>query len=164
MIATFPITWVERNLNPIASSFLKKWTGLARCATPDILILKKEHGSLSLPSVSISYKKLQVSHFSQKLLSRNNFVRSLAYRVLRDDLELSGVAFQPNIVVCDSLASDPGMSKASLKCCAQKAITSINDETRLQHLMSLEVQGECFRLRDQPTGGIWTLLGCTNTT
>ena len=157
MIATLPITWVERNLNPIASSFLKKWTDLATCTTPDILFLKKEHGGLNLPSVSTSYEKLQVSRFSQLLLSQYNLVRFLADRGLRDDLELSGVAFQPNIVVCDSLASDPGMSKASLKCCAQKAITSVDDETRLQHLMSLQVQGECFRFGDQPTGGIWTL-------
>jgi hypothetical protein len=38
-LAMIPITWIERNLNPITTSYLKKWAGLARCATPSILHL-----------------------------------------------------------------------------------------------------------------------------
>jgi hypothetical protein len=63
----------------------------------------------------------------------------LADRALRDESEMTGVAFQLSIVVWDSLTSNTDMTKCSLKQCAQKAITSADDRTQLQHLKSLEV-------------------------
>ena len=156
MIITLPITWVERNLDTIATPLLKKWAGLARCATPAILYMKASSGGLGIPSISTSYKKLQVSQFARFLMSRDPTVRFLADHILQDDLVTTGTAFQPSIVVCDSLVSDPGMSGKTLKRMSQSTITESEDLSRVHHLQSLEVQGECFRLGDSTCIHIWS--------
>ena len=68
-VVHLPISWVERQLDPLAISYLKKWASLARCANPAILFLSKEHGGLHLSSLSTTFKKLQVSRMAQLLIS-----------------------------------------------------------------------------------------------
>ena len=156
MIVTLPISWVEWNLDTIATPFLKKWAGLAKCATPAILYMKTSSGGLNIPSISTSYKKLQVSQFTQLLMSRDPTVRFLADCILKDELHTTGTAFLPSVVVRDSLATDPGMSRAALKRLSQSTVVESDDLSRVHHLHSLEVQGECFRLEDNEHNGIWS--------
>lgn len=33
-VAEFPVTWLETKLQPLATCYLKKWSGLARPQTP----------------------------------------------------------------------------------------------------------------------------------
>ena len=59
-INSFPLTWLETSLDPLATRYLKSWLGLAKAADPSRLFLPPNHGGLGLPSVSGLYKKLQV--------------------------------------------------------------------------------------------------------
>ena len=43
---------MERKLEAVASGFLKKWAGLARCATTAILYLPRASGVVGLPALS----------------------------------------------------------------------------------------------------------------
>ena len=61
MVIQLPISWVEHQFDSLATSYLKKWAGLARCANPSILFPSQANGGLHLPSLSTIFKKLQVS-------------------------------------------------------------------------------------------------------
>ena len=56
-INTLPISWVRRKLEATATRFLKKWSGLAKCADTDRLYLPQAQGGLGLPSFSLLYQK-----------------------------------------------------------------------------------------------------------
>ena len=55
----FPVSWLESTLQPIATKFLKRWSGLAMSADTGCLFLPKEKGGLDLPSLVTLFKKLQ---------------------------------------------------------------------------------------------------------
>ena len=57
----FPITWVEREPDSLATRYIKNWAGLAKSASTAILYLPQSMGGLNLPCLSTVYKKLQVS-------------------------------------------------------------------------------------------------------
>ena len=50
---------------------------------------------------------------------------------------------------------DPGMSCAALKRLSQSTVTESDDLSRIHHLQSLEMQGECFRSVDSSCYSIW---------
>ena len=82
----FPITWIQRELDFLATCYIKHWAGLAKSATCSTAILYLSHsimGGLNLHRLSTVYKKLQVSHQTQLLTSRDGCVRCLADRNLR---------------------------------------------------------------------------------
>ena len=99
MVIQIPITWIERQLDPLATSYLKRWSGLARCANTSLLYLSQSHGSLHLPSLSTTFKKLHVSRMAQLLVSRDGCVRFVAIRLLQQEGDTSGRAFLPASVV-----------------------------------------------------------------
>ena len=39
LVEEFPVTWLERHLQPLTTRFLKRWTGLACCSNTAILFL-----------------------------------------------------------------------------------------------------------------------------
>jgi hypothetical protein len=51
-ITDFPVSWLEKTLDPLVTRHLKKWAGLARSADPARLFLPQSSGgfNLSLPS------------------------------------------------------------------------------------------------------------------
>ena len=79
----FPITWVERELDSLATRYIKHWAGLAKSASTAILYLHHSTGGLNLPRLSTVYKTLQVFHQTQLLTSRDGCVCFLADRNLR---------------------------------------------------------------------------------
>ena len=88
-IEEFPITWVEKNLDTIATSYLKRWSGLARPANTAPLYLPQKIGGLNLPLMSSLHKRLQVSRQAQLLTSQDSCVRYIAEKALERDLSLS---------------------------------------------------------------------------
>ena len=58
------LSWVERELEPIATSYLKKWSGLAKAADPSRLYLRKsEQGLQGVSLTMMSSKSLAMFHF-----------------------------------------------------------------------------------------------------
>ena len=94
-INQFPISWVERNLQAIATKYLKKWAGLAKSANPNLLYLSQNCGGLGLPALSSVHKRLQVSRHCQLLTSRDPCVRFIAENNLQEELNHSRAKFCP---------------------------------------------------------------------
>ena len=144
MVIQLPITWVERQLDPFATSYLKRWSGLARCANTSLLYLSQSHGGLHLPSLSTTFKKLHVSRMAQLLFSRDGCVRFVATRLLQQEGDTSGRAFLPASVVNSIMITHGCISKKKLKGLSTSSVSESDESNRLQHLQSLQVQGECF--------------------
>ena len=103
-IEKLPITCVERQLEVLVTRYLKKWAGLAKSANTALLYLPQKKGGMNLPSLTSLYKRLQVSHQSQLLMSQDPCVRYLAEKGLQHD---STKKFKASVVVRDALAKDP---------------------------------------------------------
>ena len=110
-----PITWVERELDSLATRYIKRWAGLAKSATTAILYLPCSNSGLNLPCLSTIYKKLQVSRQPQFQTSRDGCVRFLADRKLRTELSLKRQTFRPAILAKEVLEVRPGGEKRAAK-------------------------------------------------
>ena len=66
-IEQFPISWVQKHVDSLATSFLKKRAGLARPANTALLHLPTKIGGLNLPQLWMLHKKLQVPQQAQLL-------------------------------------------------------------------------------------------------
>ena len=93
-VEEFPISWVEKGLDSLASRFLKRWSGLARSANNGVLFLPGKQGALNLPLPSTVHKILQVSRQSHLLTSPDSCVRLMAEKALQQDLSLSRPKFK----------------------------------------------------------------------
>ena len=62
IIYCFPITFAEK-LQVIANRYLKKWTGLAKCANPSILYRSREKKGLQLKALTTHLKCMQLVKF-----------------------------------------------------------------------------------------------------
>ena len=61
LVEVFPISFFRNVIQPLATHFLKKWSGLARSANPSLLFLSHRQGGLGLPILTPLYKKQQAS-------------------------------------------------------------------------------------------------------
>ena len=78
-------SWIYSELEAVATTFLKKWSGLARPANTARLYLPKQEGGLAFPSISLLYKRLKVSQGALLLRSRDRITQQLAYRTLQKE-------------------------------------------------------------------------------
>ena len=72
--AQLSTTWLRSTLQPLATRYLKKWSGLAKTADSNKLFLPKCNGGLDLPDLTTLYHKLQVSKAARFVLSRDTVV------------------------------------------------------------------------------------------
>ena len=56
-IEQFPISWVEKHLNTLATAYLKKWAGLARSSNTAIIHLPPKMVALICPSFPLSTRR-----------------------------------------------------------------------------------------------------------
>ena len=56
-----PVSFLKCVIQSVATRFLKKRSGLARSANSSLLFLSRRRGGLGLPSLTVLYKKQQVS-------------------------------------------------------------------------------------------------------
>ena len=145
-VNSFPISWLESTLQPIATTFLKKWSGLARSADTGCLFLPKEKGGLELPSLVTMYKKLHVAKAAANTCSRDPIVRAIATQETRKEATQLRPAFKPYQVVVSAMQEDPGASAKRLGKQAKSKIEDADNDTRLAHSISLSRQN--LPLRD----------------
>ena len=151
----FPLTWVTSVLEAQATKYLKKWSGLAKSADPSRLYLPKAQGGLGLPSISLIYKKQQVSQACQLLSSRDPVVRHVASLEIQREEALQRPKLKPMLIARDALSEDPGASRSGLKNRASKAVVAKDTEMRINHARSLEHQGDVHRAADEEASSIW---------
>ena len=77
-VQEYPFSCIERHLEPIATSYLKKWCHISRCANTSCLYLPSTSLGLNMPSISSLYKSLQIGHYYRLLSSSDNRVQRLS--------------------------------------------------------------------------------------
>ena len=113
-IEEFPISWVEKDLDPLVSRFLKKWTGMARSANTALLYLPQKDGGLNLPIISSLHKQLQISRQSHLLTSHDSSIRHMSEKAMQKDLSLSRMKFRASRKVRETMILDPSLSGKQL--------------------------------------------------
>ena len=152
----FPISWVERELDSLATRYIKRWAGLTKSASTAILYLPNSNGGLNLPCLSTIYKKLQVSRQTQFLTSMDGCVRFLADRNLRQEITSKRRVFQPASLAREVLEARPGGGKKALAKAAKALVAEETNSGLLDHWQSLEQQGQMSRCLDQECARVWS--------
>ena len=129
----------------VATTFLKKWSGLARPANTARLYLPKQEGGLALPSISLLYKRLKVSQGALLLTSCDRITEQRAFRTLQEEETQVRPKFKP-VTFCREIKSDdPGARRQTLAKRAKNAVTLEDATVRREHAESLIVQGQMMR-------------------
>ena len=152
----FPLSWLETKLQPIATRYLKKWCGLAKSADTGCMFLPKAHGGLDLPSLTTTYKKLQVAKAAAYSCSRDHLVRAIASHNTRREANQQRPAFKPYQEVIKAMQEDPGASSKQLSTRAKKLVEAADTETRLSHSTSLAVQNRPLKDNDSRAPRLWS--------
>ena len=151
-----PLSWITRTMEATATRYLKRWSGLARSADPSRLYLPPSKGGLNLPSISLLYKKQQVSQACQLLVSADPTVRHTTTVEIRREEALQRGTHRPMLAARDLMAENPGSSKKALVTKAKATVTEDDARDRLQHAQSLECQGQVFRCTEEAAANIWS--------
>ena len=155
-INSFPLSWIESSLDPLATRYLKAWLGLAKPADPSRLFLPQSHGGLGLPSISGLYKKLQVGRAALLMSSRDRAVQFVLTSSLKKEASSRIMKFKPATIVQQVFANDPGASRKSLSNKSKRCIQMDEVTERLAHATSLKVQGSIFRIVERAAASIWS--------
>ena len=106
LIEEFPFTWLERELQPLATRTLKRWVGLPRSSNTAVLFLPEKRGGLALPSLVSLHKKMQGTRMIQLLTSHDPGVRRAGYLQLAEERARQCLNFRPasrvNSTICQN--------------------------------------------------------------
>ena len=141
-----PISWFEKELQPLATRFLKKWAGLARPANTAILFLPTRKGGLGLPCLTSFYKKQQISKHVHLVTSHDISVCHIAERHLQSEDQKQRQKFRLATVVQQVQAEIPGRSRHALVKVLKSVVARNEEEELTEHLFNLPQQGEMERL------------------
>ena len=124
-ISDLPVSWLQNNLQPIATRYLKKWSGLSRSADPNRLFLPKSNGGLELPHLVTVYKKIHAAKAGSQMYSRDSTVQAIATQDTLREANLRRALFRPHQEVVEVMREDPG---ASRKCVVSRVKAKIQAE------------------------------------
>ena len=110
LIEEFSITWLERELQPLATKALKRWAGLTRSSNTSILFLPAKRGGLALPSLVSLYKRMQATRMVQLLTSLDPGVRKAGDLHLVEERARQRLKFRPASLVDSILSQDHSQS------------------------------------------------------
>ena len=137
LVEEFPVTWLERHLQPLATMFLKRWAGLARCSNTAILFLPGKRGpgkrGFALPSLVSLYKQQKLSHMAQLFSSTDPGVCQAAHLLLTEERKKSRVKFKPAVLVDEIRAQDPSRKRQALAGAAKSLLAEEDVEGRHEH-------------------------------
>ena len=155
LVEVFPISWLERELQPLATRALKKWSGLTSSSNTSILFLPAKKGGLALPSLVSLYKKLQATKMVQLFLSHDSGVRETADLRLAEEERRKRLAFKPAIMVNSIFSEDHPQSRKALTKVVTSLLAEEEDEVRRDSLQRLPSQGEMARSWGETSPDLW---------
>ena len=155
-VSDFPTTWLQTKLQPLATSFLKKWSGLAKSADTSHLFLPKANGGLDLPELITPYKKLHAAKATSYMYSRDPVVRSIATLKTLKEAKLKRPAFRPFQEVVDVMKDDPGATRKRITTQVKAKVQAADNEARLAHSAGLSVQGQTVRDFHGRAADLWS--------
>ena len=155
-ISDLPISWLENQLQPIATRFLKRWSGPARPADPNRLFLPKANGGLELPHLVTTYKKIHVAKAGSYMYSGDSVVRAIATVNTLRESQLHRSCFNPHQEVMEVMQDDPGASRKYVVSHVKAKINATDTAARLAHTSRLQVQGLTVREFSGHVGQNWS--------
>ena len=144
-ISDLPISWLQNTLQPIATRFLKRWSGPARSADPNRLFLPKSNGGLELSHIVTTYKKIHAAKAGSFMCSRDSVVRAIATQDTPQEASRKRSVFRPHQEVVEVMSEDPGATKKRVVDRVKAKIQAEDTSSRLAHTTSLQVQGLTVR-------------------
>ena len=112
---------------------------------------------MNIPSIGLLFKKQQVSHAAQLILSRNPVVRHCSTQKTLSEQQKQHLSFKPMVVVRDVLACDPGMSRNKLSKVARTCAMEDDVDERLSTLTATECRGEALCIAEEEAVAQWGL-------
>jgi hypothetical protein len=152
MIEEFPISWLERELQPIATRALKKWSASSNTS---ILFLPANRGGLALPSLVTLYKRMQATRMVQLFTSRDQSVRKAAELHLEEERKSLRAKYRPAEFVDNLLSSDQFTNQRTVARAAKTIITEEDADERHQSLCQLPAQGGMARSWEETSPELW---------
>ena len=77
-ISDLPMSWLCSTLQPIATRFLKKWSGLARPGDPNRLFLPKSNSGLDIPPLVTCTKRSKLLKAGSHMYSSDSTIQAIA--------------------------------------------------------------------------------------
>jgi hypothetical protein len=77
LIHDFPPSFVEKELQPIETRYLKKWSGLAKRADPSVLYRSKKNAGMGLKEATVEHKRQRLIRRHQLATSKDPRVRAI---------------------------------------------------------------------------------------
>ena len=143
-------------MDPLASQFLKKCSGLARPANTTLLHLPGKDGGLNLPLLPSLHKRLQVSRQSQLLTSRDPCVRHMAEKAHTAEGPVPlQKKFRASKEVREVMSLDPDLFGKRLAKVAKQLVREQVDNQKLSTLQQLEKQGHMSRCSPSDGANVW---------
>ena len=155
LVEEFPITWLEQDLQPLATSALKRWSGLAKFSNTSILFLPVKKGGLALPNLVFEHKKLQASKMVQLRMSHDPGVRKVASLRFLEEKKRLRKKFKPAAFVDSVFVLDPPLSRRAQTNAVKSLLAEEEQDQRHQSLCQLPVQGEMARAWDVSLPDLW---------
>jgi hypothetical protein len=156
-ISSLSISWIESALDCLVTRTLKRWIGLARTASPDILYLPKNCGGFNIPTPSRLYKKQKCALSALWMCSRDPTVRLLAEEKTKCEQATKRQKFRPFQETISVWKDDPGVTKKTLSQKVKAHVTAQDTKDRLQHCGSLKVQGRVTtQFQDTREARLWS--------
>ena len=124
IIYEFPMTWIERHLEALATRCLKKCSGMTRPTNHNILHIPRANGSLNLPAIYTLYKKRLVSKQCQILTANDPTMKDMAEK--NQESEMSSIItekFKPAIEEQQAMVEDPPRNRRALSMAARSRVT-----------------------------------------
>ena len=152
LVEDLPITWLDHELQPLATKALKKWAGLAKSSNTSIPFLPVKRGGLALPSLVGLYKKQQAIRMVQHFRSNDPGVRKAADLRLREERERLRMKFRPAVLVDRHLHAGYSQSRIGA---VKTTLREDEADERHERLCQLPSQGEMARTWEGKSPDLW---------
>ena len=151
LVDDFPISWLKRDLQPLATEALMEWARLTRHSYTTILSLPFKRGGLALPSLVREHKKLQASKMVQLITSQDPGVRKVADLRLLEEKKRQRIKFRPAVLEDSIQTQDHPQSRRALTGAVKTLLSEEEDDGLHLSLCQLPAQGEMTRAWEEST-------------
>jgi hypothetical protein len=146
-----PSSWVNTNLTTTLTKFIKKWSGLAKCANIDFLYIPKNKGGLGFLDLTSLHQKCQINRAHILECSKDPWIKSLwEWQKSRPRQGNQGWNFIKEFKkLCErALTQDPCWSDKPWKIQRNKLSKLVQEdqtEKRRQSMLANETQGRALK-------------------
>ena len=140
-------------IDPLATKYLKRWSGLTKPADPSRLSLPQTSGGLELSSISMLYQKIQMGKAVLLMTSRDAGVQH-ATKIKESQAQRK--KFRPITITQKTFTSIPEASSRTLARAVKNEVQKQDVWKRLAHAATLHVQEKFLELSCDESARVWS--------